>query len=82
MHNFFRAYAEGHGVTGRRLVCWASRVVGGSSLHLDSLNHDIADARSSMACANWSRGIDMQSATLGMALPFISFGLQAVDVMT
>ena len=49
------------------------------SLLLDILRDNIANARGPLPCANWARGIEMKLATLGMAPPFISSGIGALD---
>ena len=49
------------------------------SLHLDILLDHIADARGPVLCAKWARGIEMSFATLGMASPLISFGIDALN---
>ncbi len=49
------------------------------SLHLDILRDNIADAKGPLPCANWAQGIDRQFASLGIASPFVSSGIGALD---
>ena len=49
------------------------------SLHLDNLRDNIADAKGPLLCANWARGVEVKFAALGMASPFISSGIGALD---
>ena len=47
------------------------------SLHI--LRDIIADAKGPLPCANWARGIEVKFAALGMASPFVSSGIGALD---
>ena len=49
------------------------------SLHLHILRDNIADAKGPLPCANWARGIEVKFAALGMASPFFSSGIGALD---
>ena len=49
------------------------------SLHLHILRDNIADAKGPLPCANWARGIEVKFAALGMASPFVSSGIGALD---
>ena len=49
------------------------------SLHLHILRDNIADAKGPLPCANWARGIEIKFAALGMASPFVSSGIGALD---
>ena len=49
------------------------------SLHLHILRDNIADAKGPFPCANWARGIEVKLAALGMASPFVSSGIGALD---
>ena len=50
------------------------------SLHLHILRDNIADAKGPLPCANWARGIEVKFAALGMASPFVSSGIGALDM--
>ena len=45
------------------------------SLHLNSLQDNIADARQPLMCANWAAGVDKQFRDLGWALLSFPLGL-------
>ena len=49
------------------------------SLHLHILRDNIADAKGPLPCANWATGIEVKFAALGMASPFVSSGIGALD---
>ena len=49
------------------------------SLHLHILRDNIAEAQDPLPCANWARGIEVKFAALGMASPFVSSGIGALD---
>ena len=49
------------------------------SLHLHILQDNIADAKGPLPCANWAGGIEVKFAALGMASPFVSSGIGALD---
>ena len=49
------------------------------SLHLHILRDNIADVKGPLPCANWARGIEVKFAALGMASPFVSSGIGALD---
>ena len=50
-----------------------------SSLHLDILRDNSADARQPLMCANWAAGVDKQFRGLSMGSPFFSSGIGALD---
>ena len=49
------------------------------SLQLHILRDNIADAKGPLPCANWAIGIEVKFAALGMASPFVSSGIGALD---
>ena len=54
-------------------------VLSDDSLHLHILRDNIADAKGPLPSANWARGIEVKFAALGMASPFVSSGIGALD---
>ena len=48
-------------------------------LHLDILRDNIADAKGPLLGANWTRGIEVSFAALGMASSFIPSGTGALN---
>ena len=55
------------------------------SFHLDIVQDDVADAGDPLPCSEWALGIEMQVAFLGapagIASPFISSGIRALDYL-
>ena len=78
-----RSLQSGHGLIHGGPSCWASCAVCPCYLMTACIftfsEDNIADAKGPLPCANWARGIEVKFAALGMASPFVSSGIGALD---